>query len=334
MRILVSGASGLVGSALIRLLAPPAEETGTGEGAAGSPLSFRERARVRGIADIVDDSALFHSVEVFRLVRREPKPDAGEIRWDPAAGTIASDEIEGLDAVVHLAGESIAASRWTPEKKARIRSSRVAGTQLLARTLARLARPPKVLVSVSAVGFYGDRGDEELDEASSPGSGFLAGVCRDWEAATEPAAQAGIRVVLARLGVVLAREGGALARLIPLFRLGLGGRLGSGRQYMSWITLDDAVGAIRFLLENESLCGPVNVVSPHPITNREFTRTLGRVLHRPTLFPAPSFALRIALGEMADEMLLSGARVLSKKLSDAGYKFRDPELEGAFRRVL
>jgi hypothetical protein len=296
MRILVSGSSGLVGSALLKRCST--------------------------------------SADIIRLVRRDPKPGGQEIRWDPQAGQMAAEALEGLDAVVHLAGDNIAAARWTAAKKARIYRSRVEGTALLAQTLAKLARPPKVLVSASAVGFYGDRGTEELDESSPLGRGFLASVCRDWEAATEPASRAGIRVVIARLGVVLAREGGALARLIGLFRLGLGGRLGNGRQYLSWITLGDVVEAILFLLESDSLRGPVNLVAPQPVTNREFTRALGRALHRPTLLPTPAFALRLALGEMADEMLLSSARVLPRKLVRAGYPFRDPNLESALRRVL
>jgi uncharacterized protein (TIGR01777 family) len=297
MRILVSGASGLVGSAVVRRFAPPNDE-------------------------------------VIRLVRREPRFGAPEVRWDPSAGTISDEGLEGLDAVVHLAGESVAAGRWTAAKKDRIRKSRVEGTRLLAQTLAGLRRPPKVLVSASAIGVYGNRGEEELDEASPPGSGFLASVCRDWEAATEPAKQAGIRVILARLGVVLASEGGALGRMLSLFRYGLGGRLGNGRQYMSWISLDDAVGAVRFLLENDAPSGPVNVVSPNPATNREFTAALGRALHRPTFLPVPALALRIALGEMAEEMLLSSARVLPRKLVQVGYPFRDRELVPSLGRIL
>jgi len=291
MRVLLSGASGLIGSALARRLAV--------------------------------------SSEVVRLVRRDPLSAAKEIRWDPAAGRIEPKQLEGFDAVVHLAGENIGAGRWTAAKKASIRASRVEGTLLLAKTLARLNQPPKVLVSASAVGYYGDRGEEKLDESSGPGTGFLAEVCRAWEEAAMTAAEAGIRVVLARFGVVLSSEGGALARLLPLFRFGLGGRLGSGRQYMSWIALEDAVGAIAFALENDSLRGPVNVSSPQPVTNREFTQTLGRVLRRPTLLHAPSIALRAVLGEMADEMLLASVRVYPRRLLEAGFSFSKPDLEAA-----
>jgi len=302
MRVLVSGASGLVGSALVRRLSEP--------GAAPEPA------------------------QVLRLVRRPPRPQAGEIAWDPQAGQLSPEALEGLDAVVHLAGENIGAGRWTADKKARIRASRVEGTSLFARALARLARPPRVLVCASAVGWYGDRGEEELDEASPPGTGFLAGVCREWEAATEPAASAGVRVVLARFGVILARHGGALGRMLPLFRWGLGGRLGSGRQYMSWIALDDAVRAIQFLLDSDALRGPVNVVAPRPVTNREFTAALGRVLRRPALCAAPAFMLRLALGEMADEMLLAGARAVPRRLAEQGFVFDHPELESALARLL
>lgn len=302
MRVLVSGASGLVGSALVRRLSEP--------GAAPEPA------------------------QVLRLVRRPPRPQAGEIAWDPQAGQLSPEALEGLDAVVHLAGENIGAGRWTADKKARIRASRVEGTSLFARALARLARPPRVLVCASAVGWYGDRGEEELDEASPPGTGFLAGVCREWEAATEPAASAGVRVVLARFGVILARHGGALGRMLPLFRWGLGGRLGSGRQYMSWIALDDAVRAIQFLLDSDALRGPVNVVAPWPVTNREFTAALGRVLRRPALCAAPAFMLRLALGEMADEMFLAGARAVPRRLAEQGFVFDHPELESALARLL
>jgi len=291
MRVLLSGASGLIGSALARRLAA--------------------------------------SSEVVRLVRRDPLSAAKEIRWDPAAGRIEPKQLEGFDAVVHLAGENIGAGRWTAAKKARIRSSRVEGTSLLAKTLAGLNQPPKVLVSASAVGYYGDRGEEKLDEGSGPGTGFLAEVCGAWEEGAMTAAEAGIRVVLARFGVVLSPEGGALARLLPLFRFGLGGRLGSGRQYMSWIALEDAVAAIAFVMENDSLRGSVNVSSPQPVTNREFTQTLGRVLRRPTLLHAPSIALRAVLGEMADEMLLASVRVYPRRLLEAGFSFSKPDLEAA-----
>lgn len=292
MKILITGASGLIGSALARRLAG--------------------------------------SNEIVRLVRRGAGGRA-EIAWNPEAGTIDAGALEDLDAVVHLAGENVGSGRWTAAKKARIRASRVEGTSLLARTLAGLTRPPKVLISASAIGFYGDRGDEELDETSGPGTGFLAEVCRAWEAATRPASEAGIRVVHARFGVVLAREGGALAQMLPLFRFGLAGRLGSGLQWMSWIALEDAVGAVAFLLAKESFHGPANITSPQPVTNRQFTAALGRVLRRPTLLHAPALVLRAALGEMAKEMLLASARVYPRRLLESGYRFAQPELETALR---
>ncbi len=307
MRILVSGAGGLIGSALVRRLTQGAEQP----------------SQVACAAETI-----------VKLVRCEPKPDGSEIAWDPAAGTLDASALSGFDAAVHLAGENIAAGRWTAEKKARILDSRVKGTRLLCGALARSACPPKVLVSASAVGYYGNRGDEELDEASPGGAGFLAEVCREWEAATEPAAAAGIRVVHARFGVVLARHGGALARMVPLFRFGLGGRLGSGRQYMSWITLDDAARGICHALATDSLSGPVNLVAPNPVTNREFTKALGRTLRRPALFPVPAFVLRLALGEMADQMLLSSSRVRPRRLLDSGFQFGDLGLDGALAWLL
>jgi uncharacterized protein (TIGR01777 family) len=257
-----------------------------------------------------------------------------EIRWDPAEGQIESSGLEGLDAVVHLAGENIAAGRWTAEQKAKIRDSRIKGTELLCSTLARLARPPKVLVSASAVGYYGDRGAESLREESPPGSGFLAEVSRQWEAATEATARMEIRVALPRFGVVLSPAGGALAKMLPPFRMGAGGKLGSGKQYMSWVALDDAVGAIHQMLSDGALRGPVNVVAPNPVTNLEFTKTLGRVLSRPTVASVPSFAARLVFGEMADALLLASTRVEPAKLQNAGYRFRYPELEGALRHLL
>jgi len=297
MRTLVTGSTGLIGSALVQTLAS-------------------------------------RHYDVHRLVRSAPQPGRPEIRWDPGTGQIRSAELEGFEAVVHLAGENLAQGRWTETVKQRIRQSRVQSTRLLGETLARLRRRPRVLVSASAVGYYGDRGEELLDESSSPGSGFLADLCREWEAATEPAAAAGIRVVLMRTGIVLARHGGALRKMLPLFRLGLGGRLGSGRQYMSWITLHDQIEAIEYILINEAIAGPVNLVSPQPVNNREFTRALGRVLRRPTILPVPAMVLRLAFGQMADEALLASARVMPRRLSAAGYRFADPELEPALREVL
>ena len=295
MRILVTGASGLVGSALIPFLA-----------AAGH--------------------------QAVRLVRSAPGGD--DIHWDPDAGVLDAQDLEGLHGVVHLAGENIASGRWSAAKKRRIKESRVRGTRLLAGALAGLESPPRVLVSASAIGFYGDRGDEELSEGSAAGSGFLSEVCREWEAATAAAEGKGIRVVHARLGVVLGKDGGALAKMLTPFRLGAGGIIGNGRQYMSWITLDDTVAAIAHLLSTESAAGPVNVVAPAPVTNREFTRTLGGVLRRPTLFPMPGLAARLAFGEMADALLLASARVKPTGLLGSGYAFRHGSLEEGLRHVL
>ena len=274
--------------------------------------------------------------EVVRLVRRERgRTPASDSRvWDPLFDVIDLSHFDGVDAVVHLAGENIASGRWTSARKARIRESRVRGTRLLSESLATLGVKPKVLLSASAVGFYGDRGAETLDEASSQGSGFLASVCRDWERATEPAERAGIRVVHLRIGIVLTPKGGALRRMLPPFRLGLGGRIGSGDQFMSWITLDEIAAVVLHALATEALDGPVNAVSPSPVMNRELTSTLGRVLKRPALLPVPAFAMRAALGEMANELLLSSARVAPKKLLESGFRFRHPDLEGALRHLL
>lgn len=297
MRIAITGASGLVGRAL------------------------RQRLASDG-----------HTV--LRLVRGDVSDPATEVAWDPAGGTIDSRGIEGLDAFVHLAGESVAGGRWTEARKARIRDSRVLGTQTIAEALARLTSPPSVLVSASAIGIYGDRGDRPLTEEDAPGTGFLADTARLWEGAAAPAAAAGIRTVFARFGIILSREGGALAKMVPPFKLGLGGRFGSGRQYWSWIALDDVVGAILHAVEQAHLEGPMNVTAPEPVTNAEFTRTLGRVLGRPTLFPLPAFAARLALGEMADEMLLASQRVFPTRLTTSGYSFAHVGLEGALRHAL
>lgn len=271
--------------------------------------------------------------EVLRVTRR-PAPGSSDVGWDPSRGRLDAERLEGADAVVHLAGESLFALRWTQAKKRAIRESRVRGTELLARTLARLERGPRVLVSASAVGFYGDRGDESLDESSDPGEGFLADVCRAWERATRPAADAGLRVVRARLGVILTAAGGALGSMLPPFQAGLGGRLGDGRQLTSWISSDDAVAALHFLLQRDDLSGPVALTAPGAVSNAELTRTLGRVLGRPTLLPVPAPAVRAALGEMADELLLASTRVHPAVLEGAGFGFSHPDLEAALRLEL
>lgn len=294
MKVLISGSSGMAGSALGSLL-----------------------------------SAAGH--EVLGLSRRSG--GSSTVHWDPEAGQIDAAALEGVDAAVHLAGESIT-GRWTAAKKRRIMDSRAQGTRLLAETLAGLKRPPRVLVSASAVGYYGDRGAETLTEESGPGALFLSEVCKTWEDAASPAEAKGIRVANLRFGIILSPAGGALPRLLLPFRLGLGGRVGSGEQYMSWIALDDAAGAIYHSLTTESVVGPANATSPNPVTNREFTRTLGRVLRRPTLFPLPAFAARALFGQMADELLLASARVMPERLLASGYEFRYPQLEDALRHVL
>ena len=295
MRILVTGSTGLVGSALI----PALEAEG---------------------------------YEVVRLVRSQPV--AGEVRWDPAQGSIDVGALEGLDGVVHLAGESISDGRWTDEKKKRIRDSRVEGTKILSEALASLDSPPKVLVSSSAIGFYGSRGDEILTEQSASGDEFLSEVCREWEIATRAAAEKGMRVVNLRFGVILSEKGGALAKMLTPFKLGVGGKVGDGSQYMSWIDLEDAVRIIIFALKDDALRGPVNVVAPCPVTNEEFTRAMGDVLSRPTILPVPAFAARLAFGEMADALLLSSARVEPARLKEAGYVFKYPQLEDSLRHNL
>jgi uncharacterized protein (TIGR01777 family) len=290
VRIVVTGSSGLIGRALLPSLRAGGHET-------------------------------------VALVRRAPGP--GEAQWEPERGEIDSNALEGAGAVVHLAGAGIGDHRWTPARKDVILRSRVDSTTVVCRALAGLRSPPPVLVSASAIGYYGDRGDEELTETSGSGTGFQAEVCRAWEEATAPAEQAGVRVVHLRSAVVLSRHGGALGRQFPLFRAGLGGRLGSGRQWFSWISLDDEVGVILHVLDDVSVVGPVNA-SAGAVTNREFTRELGRVLHRPAVLAVPPVALRLALGrQLADELLLGSLRVVPARLLDAGYRFRHPALAGA-----
>ncbi|MDT8436032.1 MAG: TIGR01777 family oxidoreductase [Gemmatimonadota bacterium] len=300
-RFAVSGASGGIGSALCALL---------------STGGHRPAALVRS--------------ETSRV----PPAAAGTVEWDPAAGRVDAAGLEGTDVVVHLAGEPIAAGRWTDATRHAIRDSRVEGTGLLARTLAGLDRPPRVLICASAIGLYGDRGDEVLDEGSPPGEGFLADVCREWEEAADPARAAGIRVVHIRFGLVLWPGFGALQRMLVPFRAGVGGRLGSGRQFWSWVSLDDVLGAILHCAARDDVEGPVNVTAPRPVRNAAFSRTLARVLGRPACVPAPAAVLRLALGEMADALLLAGARVDPARLRQGGYEFLDPELEPALRHLL
>lgn len=290
--VAVSGATGLIGSALV------------------------ERLRA-------------HGSRVRRLVR-SGRTDPDDVAWDPMRGVLSPGALDGVDAVVNLAGEPIA-QRWTSQRKQAIRESRVRGTELLARTIAGMERKPSVLLSGSAVGYYGDRGDELLDEESAPGSDFLAGVVREWEDATRAAADAGVRVARLRTGLVLSPRGGALERLLLPFRLGVGGPIGSGRQWMSWISLHDHVRAIEHALTTPSLAGPVNLVAPNPVTNAEFATTLGRVLTRPAIMPVPSFALELLYGEMARATILSGQRVLPKALVRSGFEHAHPTLEQALR---
>ena len=295
MDVLVSGATGLIGSAIV--------------------------------------SALREKEYRVRRLTRSGGSSKDAVAWDPLAGTIDTAGLEGVDAVVHLAGESVM-GRWTSAKKARIRNSRVQGTRLLSETIAGLPGPPGVMVCASATGYYGDRGNELLREESDPGNNFLAGVCREWEAAADPARAAGVRVVHPRFGIVLSPEGGALGTTLPIFKLGGGGRIGSGRQYWPWIAVDDVVGATIHALDSESLSGALNVTVPDPPTNEEYTKTLGYVLGRPTVFPLPAPAARLALGQVADELLLASQRVEPARLRESGYSYRYPELEGALRYLL
>ncbi len=297
MRVLVSGSSGLVGQAVVKAY----EEGGH---------------------------------DVARLVRRRIVAGDSAIYWEPDAGKLDESALADVDVVIHLGGDSIAEGRWNDEKKARIRDSRVKSTKLLAETAAKLERPPRTFACASAIGFYGDRGNLTLDESSEGGSGFLADVCRDWEAACEPAREKGIRVINLRFGMILSADGGALAKMLTPFRLGLGGKVGDGNQYYSWISLVDAVRALEYAIEVESLEGPVNVVSKNPVTNLKFTKTLGSALSRPTILPMPAFAAKLAFGEMADDLLLASTRVLPTKLRDAGFTYQHDQLGECLRALL
>lgn len=300
-RFLVTGSSGLVGTALTAILSSGGHQ-------------------------------------VCRLVRAPSRPltipGSTVARWDPETGQLDPAAVSGHDAVVHLAGANIAGGRWTPERKRKIRDSRVVGTDLLARALAEARPRPRVLVCASAIGYYGDRGDMHLDEGTGSGSGFLADVGREWEEASRPASEAGIRVVHLRIGIVLTPAGGALSRMLVPFRMGVGGRLGNGRQFWSWIALDDLLAVILYAAVNDDLGGPVNAVSPTPVRNSEFSAILGRVLRRPSFLPVPAHVIRILLGEMGQELLLSSARVRPTKLIESGFEYGYPHLEGALRHLL
>jgi uncharacterized protein len=296
VKIIISGASGLIGKALTDDL----------------------RADGRSVA---------------RLVRPRGSVSPGDLPWDPAAGRIDAAALEGADAVVNLNGASIAGGRWTRAYKAQLRSSRLDPTRLLVTTFAKLQRKPRVFLSASAVGFYGSRGDEILSEASAPGTDSLALLASEWEAEATRAAQAGIRTVLLRFGVIVSGQGGALPRMLLPFRFGVGGRFGSGKQWMSWIALEDVIGIVRAAIEDERFAGPINLVAPNPVRNREFTQIVARTLHRPAIFPAPAFALRIALGEMADALLLVSQRAIPERVLAMNYPFRFAKLESALETI-
>lgn len=296
MRILISGASGLVGTATAGALRADGHE-------------------------------------VARFARQKGASSPGDVRWDPASAFIDAQTMEGADAIVHLAGAGIADARWSEARKKVLRDSRMNSTRTLVDAIAQLQQKPRVLIAASGVGYYGDRGDETLTESSSNGNGFIAALARDWETQSLRAESLGLRVVMLRFGMVLSAHGGALPRIVTPFKLGVGGRLGSGKQWISWIALEDATGVIRSVLEDEKLSGPINVVTPNPVRNAEFTTALARVLHRPAIFPVPGFALRLALGEMADELLLVSQRVNPRKLVTQGYAFRFPDLDAAFHSL-
>lgn len=297
MRVLVTGGTGLIGQGLCKEM-----------------------------------SAAGHVVTL--LTRRASVAGYPSIQWDPDNGKLEGKQLEGFDAIIHLAGEGIGDQRWSVARKEQIVRSRVVSTQLLAKTISQLQSPPKVLISTSAIGYYGDRGDELLTEESGPGRGFLADLCVEWEKAVQPVRDQGIRLVIFRIGVVLSTEGGALAEMLRHYRFGLGGKLGSGRQYWSWIGYDDLIRAIIFALDTDKLAGPVNLVAPNPVTNEQFNQALGAALHRPAIMTAPGFALRLVLGEMADALLLASMRIDAKRLREAGFQFRQAELESTLQSLL
>ncbi len=272
--------------------------------------------------------------QVVRMLRGNPERNTStELYWDPVAGKIDVSSLEGMDAVVHLVGETVA-QRWTDDAKQKIIQSRIKSTDLLCRSLAQLKKRPEVLIAGSAIGYYGDRGQLSVTEEASVGSGFLADLCVKWETATKPATEAGIRTINMRTGVVLSKEGGALSKMLTPFQMGAGGILGDGKQYMSWIAMPDVLNAVKFMIENKNLSGPVNLVASNPVTNQDFTKALGKVLHRPTICPVPAPVVKLLMGQMADEMLLSGAKVLPSKLESAGYKFKYPFIEDGLREAV
>lgn len=296
MRVLITGPTGLIGTALQK--------------------GFKEKGW-----------------EMLLATRHEPKSEE-EIRWSAEEGFDDPERLEGIDAIVHLAGESVNGLRWTDEKKRAIRDSRVLGTRKLVEALGKLKTRPKVFVSASAIGFYGERGNEEIYESSGAGTTFLSEVCKEWEGEARRAEDAGIRTVLLRTGIVLSKDGGALGTMLLPFKLGVGGVVGSGKQWMSWISLDDHVRAIEFAIENENIRGAVNSVSPHPVTNEQFTKAMGDVLYRPTFLPLPEFLVSMALGEMGDELLLTSTNVVPKRLEDAGFEFEYPDLKPALEHAV
>ena len=295
MKVAITGSSGLIGSSLVSFLSEK-------------------------------------NITVSKILREEPKDD--DISWRPEDGDWDSAYAGGIDGIVHLAGENIASGRWTKAKKKKIRNSRIEGTKSLCEQILKLPKPPSVFICASAIGYYGDRGMEFLNEGSSRGSGFLPDVCLGWEEATEPLSKAGIRVVNVRFGIVLSKDGGALAKMLTPFKMKMGGKIGSGTQQISWVAIDDVTGAIYHTLVTDSLKGPVNITAPNPVSNKEFTNTLGEELKTPTVIPMPAFAARLAFGEMANDLLLASTKVAPKRLSDSGYEFQYPKLEPALKHVL